>query len=80
MYNTLENQEMKALDDRMKVLCPEIYDTIASRKKFVFSSYRFIEHWRKDPLHYKFPLRWKIMVYCNDIILHLTQKYKYIFH
>jgi glycosyltransferase involved in cell wall biosynthesis len=80
MYSSLTNEEMKALDDRMKVLCPEIYDKVASYKKFVFSSYRYIEHWRKDPLHYRFPLRWKVLVYTNDVILHLTQKYKFLFH
>lgn len=80
MYSSLTNEDMKELDDRMKVLCPEIYDEVPNRKKFVFSSYNYIRHWRKDPLYYKFPLRWKILVYTNDIILHLTQKYKYMFH
>ena len=80
IYGTLSNKEMKELDDRMKVLCPEIYDVVAEKKKYHFSSYNQIKHWRKDPLHYKYPFRWKILVYTNDIILHLTQKYKYIFH
>lgn len=80
MYSSLENEEMKKLDDRMKTLCPEVYDHVACRKKYRFSSYNYINHWRKDPLHYKFPLRWKILVYTNDVILHLTQKYKYLFH
>ena len=80
MYTSLTNEEMKALDDRMKTLCPEIYDKVATYKKFVFSSYKYIEHWRKDPLHYQFPLRWKVLVYTNDVILHLTQKYKFLFH
>lgn len=80
MYSSLSNEEMKALDDRMKVLCPEIYDKVAQTKKFIFSSYKYIEHWRRNPLHYQFPLRWKILVYINDVILHLTQKYKYLFH
>ena len=80
MYTSLTNQEMKALDDRMKCLCPEIYDKVATCKKFVFSSYKYIEHWRQNPLHYQFPLRWKMLVYANDVILHLTQKYKFLFH
>lgn len=80
MYSSLKNKEMKALDDRMKALCPEIYDKVASYKKFVFSSYKYVEHWRKDPLHYRFPLRKKVLVYTNDVILHLMQKYKFLLH
>lgn len=79
MYGSLSNEDMKALDDRMKVLCPEVYDRVADTKKFIFSSYKYVEQWRRNPDGYHFPLRWKVLVYMNDVILHLTQKYKYLF-
>ena len=80
IYNSLPNDELIQLDDRVKSLCPEIYDDVAKCSKFTFSSYNYIAAWRKDRLNYKFPLRWKILININDAILVLVEKYKYLFH
>lgn len=80
VYHSIDNDVLMRLDDRVKALCPEIYEDVAHCSKFTFSSYDYIAEWRKDRLHYKFPLRWKILVSINDFILCQVEKYKYLFH
>lgn len=80
IYRSLSNDTLIALDDRMKALCPEVYEKVAHCSKFTFSSYNYIADWRKDREHYRFPLRWKILISINDFILCQVEKYKYLFH
>ena len=80
VYNSIPNDTLIQLDDRVKTLCPEIYDDVAHCSKFTFSFYNYIAEWRKNRSGYHFPKRWKLLVDINDFILVMTEKYKYLFH
>lgn len=80
IYKSIPNDVLIRLDDRVKKLCPEIYEEVARCSKFTFSSYNYIVEWRANREHYKFPLRWRILIKINDFILCQVEKYKYLFH
>ena len=80
VYNSIPNDTLIQLDDRVKTLCPEIYDDVAHCSKFTFSSYNYIAEWRKNRSEYRFPKSWKFLININDFILVMTEKYKYLFH
>lgn len=80
MYGGLPNDDMLALDERVRTECPTIYDRVAQHKKFQFSRYNYVEHWRADREHYRFPRLLRAVVYVNDAVKNLVQQYKYLFH
>ena len=80
VYNSIPNATLIQLDERIKKLCPEIYDDVAHCSKFTFSSYNYIAEWRKNRSEYRFPKSWKFLININDFILVMTEKYKYLFH